>query len=114
VYPDGTAYNLAETALRLRYRDCLENPASVEPGQVYQVTLRGVTTANYFAPGHQVRIEVAGSSFPNADRNWHAGGRNDQASDGPVARLTLHHGAGHPSRIIVREYLGLVEPKAAD
>jgi uncharacterized protein len=114
VYPDGTAYNLAETALRLRYRDGIANPASLEPGRVYRVTLRGITTANYFAPGHQVRIEIAGSSFPNADRNWHTGGRNDLASDGPVAHLTLHHGGDHPSRIVFREYLGLVEPKLPD
>jgi hypothetical protein len=114
VYPDGTAYNLAETALRLRYRDGVANPASLEPGRVYRVELRGITTANYFAPGHQVRIEIAGSSFPNADRNWHTGGRNDLASDGPVARLTLHHGGDRPSRIVFREYLGLVEPKLPD
>ena len=31
---------------------------------VYRVGVRGITTANYFAPGHQVRIEIAGSSFP--------------------------------------------------
>jgi putative CocE/NonD family hydrolase len=111
VYPGGTAYNLAETALRLRYRDDIANPASLEPGQVYRVELRGITTANYFAPGHQVRIEIAGSSFPNADRNWHTGGRNDLASDGPVAHLTLHHGGDRASRIVFREYLGLVEPK---
>jgi hypothetical protein len=114
VYPDGTAYNLAETALRLRYRDGLANPASLVSGQVYRVTLRGITTANYFAPGHQVRIEVAGSSFPNADRNWHTGGRNDLATDGPVAHLTLHHGGDYPSRIVFREYLGLVEAKIGD
>ena len=114
VYPDGTAYNLAETALRLRYRDGLENPVNLVPGEVYHVALRGITTANYFAPGHQIRVEVAGSSFPNADRNWHAGDRNDLASDGPVAHLTVHHGGDHPSRIVVREYLGLVEPKAGD
>ena len=41
-----------------------------------------ITTANYFAPGHRIRIEAAGSSFPNADRNWHADGRNDLATDG--------------------------------
>jgi predicted acyl esterase len=114
VYPDGTAYNLAETALRLRYRDGLENPVNLVTGEVYHVALRGITTANYFAPGHQIRVEVAGSSFPNADRNWHTSGRNDLASDGPVAHLTLHHGGDHPSRIVVREYLGLVEPKIAD
>ena len=49
--------------------------------------------------GHQVRIEVAGSNFPLADRNWHAGERNDLASDGPVAHITLHHGATHPSAL---------------
>jgi hypothetical protein len=114
VYPDGTAYNLAETTLRLRYRDGLENPVNLVTGEVYHVALRGITTANYFAPGHQIRVEVAGSSFPNADRNWHTSGRNDLASDGPVAHLTLHHGGDHPSRIVVREYLGLVEPKIAD
>ena len=114
VYPDGTAYNLAETALRLRYRGGVTDPASLVPGQVYRVTVRGITTANYFAPGHQLRIEVAGSSFPNADRNWHTGGRNDLAADGPVARLTVHHGGDHPSRIVLREYLGLVEPKIRD
>ena len=111
VYPDGTAYNLGETALRLRYRDGIGNPASLVPGEVYRVGLRGITTANYFAPGHRIRIEIAGSSFPNADRNWHTGGRNDLATDGPVARLTLHHGGAHPSRILIREYLGLVEPR---
>ena len=34
VYPDGTAYNLAETALRLRYREGAGIPASLVPGQV--------------------------------------------------------------------------------
>jgi uncharacterized protein len=114
VYPDGTAYNLGETALRLRYRDGIANPASLVPGQVYRVEVRGISTANYFAPGHRIRIELAGSSFPNADRNWHTSGRNDLATDGPVAHLTLHHGGDHPSRILVREYLGLVEPKIRD
>jgi putative CocE/NonD family hydrolase len=105
VYPDGTAYNLAETSLRLRYRDGVATPASLLPGEVYRVELRGITTANYFPAGHQIRIEIAGSSFPNADRNWHVGGRNDLATDGPVANLTIHHGHDHPSRILVREYL---------
>ena len=31
--------------------DGVTNPASLVPGQVYRVTVRGITTANYFAPG---------------------------------------------------------------
>jgi len=106
VYPDGTAYNLAQTSLRLRYRSGLSTPADLAHGEIYRIELEGITTANYFGPGHRIRIEIAGSSFPLADRNWHTGGRNDLASDGPVAHLTLHHGGDCPSRITVREYHG--------
>lgn len=111
VYPDGTAYNLAQTALRLRYRSGVGSPAALVAGEVYRVEVRGICTANYFPPGHRIRVEIAGSSFPSADRNWHAGDRNDLATDGPVAHLTLHHGGDHPSRVRVREYRGPVETK---
>ena len=111
VYPDGTAYNLAQTALRLRYRSGVGSPAALVAGEVYRVEVRGISTANYFPPGHRIRVEIAGSSFPSADRNWHAGDRNDLATDGPVAHLTLHHGGDHPSRVRVREYRGPVETK---
>ncbi len=112
VYPDGTAYNLVQTMLRLRYRDALDAPAPLVPGEVCRVELRGITTANYFPPGHRIRIEIAGSSFPLADRNWHTGGRNDRAFHGPVAHLTVHHGGDHPSRIVARAYLGAVDAPA--
>jgi hypothetical protein len=108
VYPDGTAYNLADSCLRLRYRNGLDQPAELVPGEIVRVDITGITTANYFAPGHQLRIEVAGSNFPLADRNWHAGERNDLAADGPVAHLTLHHGAGHQSALQFRAYTGEV------
>jgi hypothetical protein len=49
---------------------------------------------------------VAGSNFPLADRNWHGWERNDLAADGPVAHVTLYHGAGHESAIIYRAYTG--------
>jgi uncharacterized protein len=108
VYPDGTAYNLADSCLRLRYRDGLDQPADLVPGEIVRVEITGITTANYFPAGHRVRIEVAGSNFPHADRNWHAGERNDLASDGPVAHVTLHHGAQHPSALHFRAYTGEV------
>lgn len=108
VYPDGTAYNLAGTCQRLRYRDNFDKPAELVSGQIYRVEVTGITTANYFPPGHRIRIEIAGSDFPVADRNWHAGERNDLASDGPIAHITLHHGAGHASALHFRAYTGEV------
>jgi uncharacterized protein len=108
VYPDGTVYNLADSCLRLRYRNGIDHPENLVPGEVVQVTITGITTANYFPAGHRIRIEVAGSNFPLADRHWHAGERNDLASDGPVAHITLHHGAGHTSALRFRAYTGQV------
>jgi X-Pro dipeptidyl-peptidase (S15 family) len=49
-----------------------------------------------------------GSTFPVAERNWHTGERNDLASDGPVAHVTLHHGAGHESALHFRASTGEV------
>jgi uncharacterized protein len=106
VYPDGTAYNLADSCLRLRYRNGYEQPADLVPGEIYRIRIGGITTANYFPAGHRIRIEIAGSNFPLADRNWHAGDRNDLATDGPVAHLFLHHGEGHESALHFRVYTG--------
>jgi hypothetical protein len=106
VYPDGTAYNLADCCLRLRYREGFERPAKLVPGEIYRVEIGGITTANYFPAGHRIRIEIAGANFPLADRNWHAGARNDLATDGPVAHLTLHHGEGQESALHFRAYTG--------
>ena len=51
----------------------MDKPEKLVPGEVVRVEIKGMTTANYFPAGHQLRIEVAGSNFPLADRNWHAG-----------------------------------------
>jgi predicted acyl esterase len=90
----------------IRYRDGFEQPAKLVPGEIHRVRIVGITTANYFPAGHRIRIEIAGSNFPLADRNWHAGDRNDLATDGPVAHLTLHHGKGHESALHFRAYTG--------
>lgn len=111
VYPDGTAYNLAQSCLRLRYRDGIDAPASLVPGEIYRIEIGGITTANYFPAGHKIRVEIAGSSFPLADRNWHTGGQNELLTDGPIAHITIHHGPTHPSRVRITEYTGQVDPK---
>ncbi|MGC8486954.1 MAG: CocE/NonD family hydrolase [Clostridia bacterium] len=113
VYPDGTAYNVAWSALRLRYRDSYRDPAPLNPGQIYEIRIKGITTANYFGPGHQIRVEVAGSNFPLLDRNWHTGGPNSEEVHGRVARITLHHDAEHPSRIEFHRYTGAIRPNSA-
>jgi len=53
-----------------------------------------------------IRIEIAGPNFPLADRKWHAGDRNDLATEGPMAHLTRHYGRGHESALQFGAYIG--------
>ncbi len=100
VYPDGRAYNLDESIQRMRYRNGYDQPlAWMESGQVYEVTLQPLTTSNYFAAGHRLRIEVSSSNFPRFDRNLNTGGNNYDEAEGVVAHNVVHHSREHPSKV---------------
>jgi len=100
VYPDGKAYNLDETIQRMRYRNGYDKPnVWMQAGKVYKVTLSPLTTSNYFAAGHRIRIEVSSSNFPRFDRNLNTGGRNYDESKGVIARNAVHHSKQYPSSV---------------
>lgn len=99
VQPDGTAYNLDETIQRLRYRDGYEKPVWLEKGKVYKVTLTPMNTSNFFAAGHRIRIEVAGSNFPRFDRNLNTGGNNYDETSTVTAHTSIHHSTQYPSTL---------------
>ena len=100
VYPDGTAYNLDETIQRARYRDGYDKPVVwMEKGKVYKLTLPELTTSNYFAAGHRIRIEISSSNFPRFDRNLNTGGNNYDEKSGVIAHNSVHHSAQYPSQL---------------
>jgi len=99
VYPDGSAYNLDETIQRLRYREGYEGQVFMEEGQVYEVEVSPMSSSNFFAPGHSLRIEVSSSNFPRFTRNLNTGGNNYDESEGVVAHNEVHHSAQYPSQI---------------
>jgi putative CocE/NonD family hydrolase len=102
VYPDGRAYNLDESIQRMRYREGYDRPPVwMEAGKVYKVTLQPLTTSNWFAPGHRLRIEVSSSNFPRFDRNLNTGGNNYDEAKGVVARNVVHHSKLYPSQVTV-------------
>lgn len=101
VAPDGTAYNLDETIQRVRYREGYDKEVFMEEGKVYKVELTPLSTSNFFAAGHSIRIEVSSSNFPRFERNLNTGGRNYDESEGVVARNTIHHSAEYPSVVRV-------------
>jgi hypothetical protein len=95
----GHAYNLADTAVRMRYRNGYLTPALMQPGQVYSVSLTGMVTATDVLPGHRLRIEVASTNFPNYERNLNSGGRNFDETVPHAARNRVLHTAGNASYI---------------
>ncbi|HKJ92136.1 MAG TPA: CocE/NonD family hydrolase [Longimicrobiales bacterium] len=101
VYPDGTAYNLDETIQRMRYRDGYDKQVWMEKDRVYKVTLGPMTTSNYFAAGHRIRIEVTSSNFPRFDRNMNTGGKNYDETQGVMAHNAVHHSRAYPSSVTV-------------
>ena len=102
VGPDGRAYNLDETIQRVRYREGYDKaPTFMESGKVYKIALQPMTTSNYFAAGHRLRIEVSSSNFPRFDRNLNTGGNNFDETTGLVARNNVHHSRQYPSTITV-------------
>ena len=112
VYPDGRAYNLDETIQRVRYRDGYDKPPTwMASGSVYKVALQPMTTSNWFAPGHRLRIEVSSSNFPRFDRNLNTGGNNFDETTGLVAKNSIHHSRQYPSQITVTV---VKRPPAAD
>ncbi len=100
-YPDGFAMNLTHGILRARYRDGFEQERMMTPGEVYKITIQAFPTANLFAAGHRIRLDVASSNFPHFDVNPNSGepegfGRTPQA-----ARNRVYVDATRPSRLLL-------------
>ncbi|MFN2502039.1 MAG: CocE/NonD family hydrolase, partial [Pyrinomonadaceae bacterium] len=98
----GRAWNLDETIQRMRYRNGYDKPEVwMEPGKVYKMSFQPMTTSNYFAPGHRIRIEVSSSNFPRFDRNLNTGGRNYDETAGIVAHNAVHHSKAYPAQVTI-------------
>jgi putative CocE/NonD family hydrolase len=95
----GRAYNLTDTALRLRYRDGPAISPPMQFGRVYPVKITGMVTASDFLPGHRLRIEVASTNFPNYERNLNSGGSNQDETVARTARTRILHDARNASFI---------------
>ena len=99
VYPNGRAYNLDETIQRTRYRHGYDREVFMEEGEVYKLKVSPMSTSNYFAARHRVRIEVSSSNFPRFARNMNTGGNNYDENQGIIAHNKVHHSKAYPSQI---------------
>ena len=101
VYPDGKAFNVQEGIARARYREGYAKKVWMSPDGVYEVTLDLEATANYFGPGHRIRVEVSSSNFPRFERNLNTGGNNFDETKWVKANNRIHHSTTHPSYVLL-------------
>ncbi len=101
VWDNGRAIQVCDGIQRAEYRESLETPAWLEPGQVYKVTVDMWATGLRFLKGHRIRLEVSSSAVPKFCR--HLNTATDQASETQprVARQVVYHDAEHPSALLV-------------
>jgi predicted acyl esterase len=58
-----------------------------------------MSTSNYFAAGHRIRIEVSSSNFPRFTRNLNTGGNNYDETEAVMAHNVVHHSRRYPSQV---------------
>ncbi|HEV3233628.1 MAG TPA: CocE/NonD family hydrolase [Candidatus Dormibacteraeota bacterium] len=101
VHPDGRSFNVVDGILRLRFRDGLDRPTPLEPGEVYRVEVDLWSTAYAFLPGHRLRLHVTASDFPRYDRCPGTGQTSADATEILPQRNLLFHDAEHPSHLVL-------------
>ena len=100
-YPQGFAMNLSDGILRLRYRESWERPRMLVPGEVVQIEVEAFATANLFARGHRIRLDVSSSNYPHFDLNPNTAAEPGQWQHSRVARNRVHLDASHPSHLLL-------------
>jgi putative CocE/NonD family hydrolase len=101
VAPDGTAWNIADTILRMRYRDGETRSVLMKQGETYVIAPPPMLAANVFLKGHRVRIEISSSNFPAYARNLNTAGDPYTTTETRIANNEVLHGPGQPSRIML-------------
>ena len=104
VAPDGTTWNLMSPGLdvlRASYRDGGPERKLLQPGQVYRLFLPTLFTANRFLRGHRIRVALMPSFAPHMSRNLHTGALEFDSAESRRARITVHTGGRHPSRLVL-------------
>jgi putative CocE/NonD family hydrolase len=100
-YPLGFDLNIGDSIVRMRYRDSLEKPELMKPGEVYKATIHLYPTSNVFAKGHRIRVDISSSNFPRFDLNPNTGEELQQHRRMIPADNTVYFGPGRDSHIVL-------------
>ncbi len=86
VFPDGASSLVSRNLLNLAHRIPDEEPTPLEPGERYEITLDLEATSWTFEAGHRIRLDLAGTDWPNV---WTPPEPVTLTIDRAATRLTL-------------------------
>jgi putative CocE/NonD family hydrolase len=98
-FPTGFDLNVTDALVRMRYRNGRHTQDLIEPGKVYEVTIRPFPTANVFKKGHRIRVDISSSNFPRFDVNPNTGEPLGMNRRWASTDNTVYHGGSYLSRI---------------
>ena len=90
VFPSGKSINISDGILRIN---------KTHSGEIFKINLKLSPTANCFAKGHKIRIEIAGTNFPMNDRNTNSKVNSFSAAskDFKISTHFIFHGSNYLS-----------------
>lgn len=101
VRPDGTSVNVQSAVYRASNRESLKKPALLEKDRVYRFEINAGNTSMLFKKGHRIRLQIAGSNFPEYGRNLQTGEDNGTTVKTEKARQTVFHDRARPSHLVL-------------
>ncbi len=99
--PGGYELNLADSILRARYRNGFDREEFLEPDEVHEFRIVLYPTANRFAPGHRLRVDISSSNYPRFDANPNTGEPLGESRRVEPAHQAVYHDPNHPSRLLI-------------
>jgi len=101
VYPDGYEALVLDSAIMARYWNGFDDPAPLESGEIYTLTVDLWSTALVFDEGHRIAVHVTSSNAPRYEVHPNSYEPVDSFDDAPVANHTIHTGGEHASRLVL-------------
>ncbi|HEX5413298.1 MAG TPA: CocE/NonD family hydrolase [Terriglobia bacterium] len=100
-FPAGIDMNLEDGIIRARYRDSLQKPEMMKPGQIYELTIHLYPTSNIFKAGHRIRLDISSSNFPRFDLNPNTGAALGDERGAVATANTIYMDKDHPSQVVL-------------
>jgi len=99
--PGGYELNLCDSIIRARFRNGFESEHFLTPGEICEFRIMLYPTANWFARGHRIRVDISSSNYPRFDANPNTGEPLGHARRVRTADQTIFHDVDWPSRLLI-------------